>query len=171
MLTKVKGTKLTFDVNGKITVYDMEKVFALDADDLTDEMVKQASYYGFYSSMLSKAEWETVKAKSKMEREYGQADEAARAEIVASGEKLREAAVKGMVLNDEKYIEAEDAYQEAVYLQSVLNNVCRTLGTKSDMLINIGAHVRAEISMIGLKIKEGQYTDEVDKLTIKLGAK
>jgi hypothetical protein len=168
MLTKVEGTKLTFNVNGKIKAYELEEVFELDDDDLTKEMVRQASFYGFFSGMLSAAEWGAVKAKAKMEQEYGTADEVYRAEILTAGEKIRETAVKGMVLNDADYIEAEAAYQNAIYFQSVLNNVCRTLSMKSDMLINIGAQARAEISMIGMKIREKGYGNAVEEMKDKL---
>ena len=168
MLTKIEGVELTFDVNGKISKYTIDEICQINQDDITSDMVRQASLYGFFSNMLSRQEWETIKAKAMMEQTYGQADEIYRAEILTSGEKLREAAVKGMVINDEDYIEAESKHQHAVYLQSVLMNICRTLSMKSDMLISLGAQLRAELHMTGMKTKEKKYESEIDQMKAKL---
>ena len=168
MLTKVEGTTLTFDVNGKISTYEIDEVCHIDQDDVTGDMMRQASLFGFFSAMLSRMEWQTVKARAAMEREYGQADEVARADIISRGEKIREAAVTGLVNNDEVYITASEAHQEAVYLQSVLQNLCKTLHMKSDMLISIGAQMRAELHMTGLRTKESAYEDNIAKLKDKV---
>ncbi len=164
MLTKVEGTKLTFDVNGKVTSYEIDEVCKVDQDDITGEMMRQASLFGFFSAMLSRMEWQTVIARAEKEREYGQADELARADITSRGEKIREAAVTGLVNNDEDYIEAAEDHQKAVYLQSVLINLCKTLHMKSDMLISIGAQLRAELHMTGMKTKEKKFEDNIAKL-------
>lgn len=163
MLEHVAGLTLLFDVNGKDVEYDLREVFEVRESDITSEMVRQASLYGFFSAMQSKMEHEAVRAKARKERAYGKADEEAREEIINSGEKIREAAVRGIVLNHPKYIEAEKDYQEMVYRKDVLYQVCRTLHMKSEMLISIGAQMRSEQSMTGMRIKEKEYDNEIEE--------
>jgi hypothetical protein len=141
---------------------DLATVLEINESDLTREYSQQAAQYGYFATMLARAERTMIRAETFTQRIYAQADDFWRNEL--KGMKFTEPQIKGLVLLDEEYIKAQDEEAEAVYNYKLIKALVDALNKKAEMLISLGAHIRAEVGMTGMTMREKKLDDSVKAL-------
>lgn len=148
----IKLAKETVRVN-------VDDLFYIDNTDLTTEYSKQAAYYARYTTLAARANLDAKKSTVHREREYAELDEHYREELRENGIKVTEPMIKEAIRNDEDYAEAVDAEVDAKHKHAILKSICEALKMRADMLISMGAHMRQEMSMTGMSIKDKRFQD------------
>lgn len=143
--------------------YTFDELFDIDETNLTREMAQHSSRFGRIAVWLGKAEYVESIRKQEKETEYGIVDNAIREEFAESKAKITEGIVKAAVLTDEQYITVASEYDRASAVATMFKHILNGMKNKSDMLISIGAQLRAEMSMTGMIIKD-DYDKSVDNL-------
>jgi hypothetical protein len=142
---------------------DLNEIFNVNEDDLTREFAQQASTYAYFASLCALAEHSAAVAEAKKEQEYSLADLAIRKKFEHNGQKSTEAQIRSSVLADVKYSKAAGTAMDAEGDYKMLKAVVRALEQRAEMLISLGAHLRAEMSQTGMNIREKGYQDVVDE--------
>lgn len=155
---------IVFQVDGEFKEsYDINELFEINETIITQEMARQSVKQARLATLLARAERYAAHAKHSMEIEYAAVDDIIRQELAETNEKVTEPLVKSLVQTDEQYIMAVREYNEADSVVKLLKNILNAMKTKGDMLISIGAQLRAEMSMTGMVIKD-DYDRSVDSL-------
>lgn len=141
-----------------------EAFYKIDSTNLTEEYAQQVSRYVKLVRLSNQAEREATRAKAAEERAYAAADEFYREDLSKQGTKFTETMIKSLVTLDEDYITAQEAAADAQNRYLLYKQLVRAMEMRSDMLISMGAHQRAEISMTGMKVKEKEYDDVVSNV-------
>lgn len=147
MKTTIKLTKETVRV-------DIDDLFHIDDTDLTTEYSRQAAYYARYAVLTARAELEANKAKVRREQEYAELDGYYREDLREYGVKVTESKIKEAIRKDGSYAETIDAEINAKHRHTILKSICDALKMRADMLVSMGAHMRQEMSMTGISIKD-----------------
>ena len=169
----VSGSIISLLVDGKEQKFDLNDLLTIAEVDISQEMMKQASLYGFVGALLASAEKYMSTCKRNMEVGYAAADQRVRDDLKERGSKMTEAIVKSHIEQSSAYQAYVDDYDDAVFAVKIIKMLASALEMKANMLISLGALLRHEMSMTGMNIKEEVYTEkatkEVDKLkeTIK----
>jgi len=148
---------------------DILSLLSIDENDLANEFAQQAALYGWIGHLTAKAEYSASIAKHQTEIEYAAADDNARFQMDAAGEKTTEGKVKAAIDLDEQYIAAKQEENRLWKEYKVLRSLSDAMRMRADMLISMGAHLRAEQEMTGMKINTDKWDRTVDNLkkTIK----
>lgn len=165
----IKDQQKSIDVvlgNRKV---DILSLLEIDESDLANEFAQQAALYGWVGHLTAEAEYNASVAKHQTEIEYASADDNARFQMDAAGEKTTEGKVRAAIDLDEQYIEARQEENRRWKEYKTLRSLSDALKMRADMLISMGAHLRAEQEMTGMKINTDKWDKAVDNLkkTIK----
>lgn len=136
-------------------------VFAIDQTDLSSEMARQASLYAYFTTQKSYAERALARAALQKDGEYAVADDHYRKSLVNAGEKFTEAKIRSYVLQDEDYHESAREEIRAKSRYTLLRAICQALEMRSNMLVSLGAHIRHELDMTSMNIRERRFGDSV----------
>ena len=150
---------LLLSIDGEFSEsYNLDEMFAINDSELTKEMSQHSSRYGRIAVWLAKAERMRSLRKQQLDVEYSMVDEIIRREYQEDNAKYTESVIRANVLLDDQYGMALTAYDAADGVVVLLKNVLNAMKMKSDMLISIGAQMRAEMSMTGMLIKDDYDT-------------
>lgn len=140
-------------VTAKGVVLNLANLLEIREANISDDFAHQAAVYGWVGVQLADAEHEVSVCKAKREEVEAELDDYHREELKAEGVKFTEAVVRSRVVLDNDYEQVADALRRAEYAQRQLRMVHDALKMRSDMLIQLGAHMRAERDMIGMNMK------------------
>lgn len=148
--------------------FSVESLFEIDQADLIMEFKDQAALYAFFVNEMSKAERDHAVVVSEKELVYADADDYWRAEFDREGLKITENAIKSAIIRDAAYGRAINREIEARYVYHSLKGLVRALEQRADMLIQLGAHVRAEFEMTGMTIRKQEYNAMIEETKTNL---
>lgn len=147
--------------NKKVNILSLLEI---NESDLASEFAQQAALYGWVGHLTAEAEYRASVAKHKTEIEYASADDNIRFKADVHNEKITEAKVKAAIDLDEQYIEAKEDENRCWKEYKVLRSLSDALKMRADMLISMGAHLRAERDMTGMKINTDKWDKTVEEL-------
>lgn len=158
----VSGTTISIVIDGKEKKFDINKIFDIDEEDLTREFTSQATIYAYFATALAKADYDASIATMEEEQTAADADQVYREQLTSKGEKYTEGVIKSMVQQDEEHQEAVKNELAAKYDARLLKAITTALEMRAQMLISVGSHIRHELDMTGMNIRERQFTKTVD---------
>lgn len=147
-------SKITININSVAKEYDVAELLEIDENNLSTEFAQQAAVFGYFATAQAAAEDVAERRKIEKEREYAKADEYWRAWHDKREKKYTETVIRSTVIRDDDYIKAETYYNNAAHDANMLKLIVRALGQRADMLISLGAHLRAEMEMTGMNIRQ-----------------
>ena len=139
------------------------RMFEINETNLSQELARQAAQYAWLATLAVEAESDMVRKAAMREREYANIDLDFRDEMRASGEKCTEGMIRAVVTTDEDYMAAVEAENAAKYQYQLLKMLVRAMEQRANMLISLGAYLRHEESMTGMKIRERAMRIAVDE--------
>lgn len=150
----IDGKVLVFQVGKKEVKYELDDVFEINENAVTEEMMRQASLYAFFSQQYAEVSLAVDRAEFQKDKEYAMADLAVRKDYEEEGKRTTEGLVEAEALTDNYYQDAVEEHSVMQYKLNVMRNIVKALEMKAEMLISIGAQLRQERSMTGMRIKE-----------------
>lgn len=147
---------------GDKTVVKLVKLgdlFSIDETNLAEEMARQAGLYAYFAVQMAHAESTLARATVAKDEEYAYADESARIDLAENlpNTRITEAMVKSQVLLDEEYRVYVAREIDAKRNYKLLQAICKALEMRATMLQSLGAHLRHEMDMTGMNVRERQY--------------
>lgn len=112
---------------------------------LTEEMVRTPSDIAYWNERYSNVYQAWLEAKYSRERVFADLSKATHASLIAQKGKATIAEVESLVLTDPEYVKARSIEIVTETEKVRLGGVMEALRAKKDMLISIGAHMRAEM--------------------------
>ena len=137
---------------------DIDGIFSIDEANIIEAYSKQAAIYARYAAMHAEADAMVSKAATAKDEEYAAADDHYRHDMDRTGEKYTEAKVKAFIELDENYRQAVDAYNDVDYVCRRLRALVRALEMRAEMLVSMGAHLRHEMNMTDMHIRDARYS-------------
>lgn len=132
---------------------NINNLLAIDMADISNDFAHQAAIYGWIANLVAAAEARHASSKHKRETEYADAYVHYREELSLSG-KPTEAMVNNAIMLDDTYQLAKQEELAAEQEYKTLKALSDALKMRADMLISLGAHVRAERDMTALHIND-----------------
>jgi len=139
-------------------IIDLDELFNIDETNLTKEYAKQASLYAYYGTLYNQADRSLMEHEAKKDSTYAELDLSYRDEL--KDEKTTEGRIKSMVLTDNGYKKELIRLEYATYRKNVLRTIMDALKMRADMMISMGAHLRAEYDQTGMNVR---YDSSMDK--------
>lgn len=134
-------------------VLDLDNIVPI-AGDLSEEFSRQPSLYAYIAMMAANAEALYGAAKAGTERTKARTDRDIRKRAKAIDEKVTENVVFNRVLMDDDVEEAEETEMAYRYQYLVLKALTNAMDQRAQMLISLGAHLRAEAEQTGMLVRE-----------------
>lgn len=131
----------------------LEQIIPISGD-LSEEFTRQPSLYAYVATLAARVEAEWLDSKTSRERVYASTDKEVRKDLRLSEIKATEPLVKAEVLLRRGYVEAQDYEIECREQFLIMQAIVRTLDMRAQMLISLGAHLRAEAEQTGMLIKD-----------------
>jgi len=121
-------------------------------------MARQAGLYAYFAVQMAHAEYTHARAGISKDEAYADADEYWREELtVDKTRKVTEAMVKAAVIQDESYQALAAVEINAKRDYRLLRVICNALEMRATMLQSVGAHLRHELDMTGMNIRDRKY--------------
>lgn len=120
--------------------------------DLTQEFKIQSSRYAYISALAAKAEALYSERKGDREALYADLELEYREKLADS--KPTEGKIKSNVITDDEYLKAVMAENDALRDWKLLRALVDGLRQRGEMLISLGAHLRAERDFTDMHINE-----------------
>lgn len=114
-------------------------------DDLSQEMTRQSALYCYYALQSVKAQDLMNRTKLSLELKQAELDSVVRAEMTASGTKLREASVEAEIRKDEGWKEIYNRLLNEKLDYETLSAAADAYKMRAQMLSGLGAMRRAEM--------------------------
>jgi hypothetical protein len=162
IIDDIQGSKISFVRKGVQKSVDISELFDIDENNLTAEFAHQASLYAFFATIQADAERELAHTALEKEQEYASADEYHRRSLEKKEQKYTEAVIRSLVMRDEDYEKAYNAYALAQQEVDILKAIVRALQMRAEMLISLGAQLRQEYSMTGMNVRDNAYKAAID---------
>jgi len=140
---------------------DTDKLFNIDETNLTREYAKQAALYAYYGKLYNDADRAFMRAEASKDALYAELDIAYREEL--KDEKTTEGKIKSMVITDEQYTKSVNNVIYCQYRRNTLRTILDALKMRADMMISMGAHLRAEYDQTGMTMKYESSIDNMKK--------
>ena len=143
---KNKDDVLTISVRVNDVVYDcdLEKDLGISRETLSDDCVRQSSFFAWYSVLAENAKAERDRAKERIGVVKAEVDQEIRAKKEAEGKKTTENMLSQLIELDERYRQAVDAHLDASRIYGILSVAPQAFEHRRDMLITLGANMRKE---------------------------
>jgi hypothetical protein len=145
-----------------------EEILKLDeivpiGQDLSDEFSRQPSLYAYVAMIAAQTESMWMEAKQETERVKARTDKQVRQLANATGEKITETMVSNRVIlhDDVIAVEEEELSQRLQYM--LMKAIVNSMEQRAQMLISLGAHLRAEADQTGMLIKDTKAALEAIK--------
>lgn len=141
----------TFQVDGK--TYTIKEALMVDETNIGEAFATQSGRYFYAAALAGQAEALYNEAKNNCERVYADTELAYRDELATSGVKTTEAMIKAYVVGDKTYIKAQTDENNALRDWKIMKAFADGLRQRGEMLISLGAHMRAEMDMTNMNLK------------------
>ncbi len=126
----------------------------ISIEDLSQEFTDQPSLYAYIAMLSARAEGCWIDAKTHLERVYATSDKAVRRNLLSGDAKVTEAMVKAGVIGCDDYQEAQE-YELTCHEQYlIMKGLTKAMDQRAQMLISLGAHLRAEADQTGMLIRD-----------------
>lgn len=145
-----------------VTRKALRKAMEVNPADLGNEYAKLASVYARYMELYSEAIHDHLTAKRAKELAEANAYVRIKEDALKRGKKLTEKEISYRVEVDEAYDEACATLITAEANKHRLFGICDSLRRKSEAVISLGAHQRAEMSMGGAGTPRNEDDDQDD---------
>lgn len=144
----------------------------IDPINLTDDFSSQPALFAYYASLQAKAKAQVDKCKLAIEIQKenlekvvtSRLDAEARFHLSSRGERITESKVNAYIYAHETYKKEQDTYFllknkyiEAMAKLATFDNAVEALKQRKDMLISVGAQIRAEGGNTELYMKEKAF--------------
>lgn len=151
-----------------IVLGEDEEVLKLDdivpiGQDLSEEFSHQSSLYAYIAMIGAQVESAWMRAKQETERTKARIDKQVRQLAAAAGEKITETMVSNRVLLHDDVIEAEEIELGQRYQYMMMKAIINSMDQRAQMLISLGAHLRAEADQTGMLIRDTKTALEAIK--------
>lgn len=143
----------TFDKDEEVLLLD--KIIPID-NDLSEEFSRQPSLYAYVAMIEAQVESLWYSAKRDTARAKAEADKRIRDKARAMDEKITEAVVANRMLLDDDVKNAEDSEAAYHYQYLVMKSIVASMDQRAQMLISLGAHLRAEADQTGMLIRDAK---------------
>jgi len=124
------------------------------ADDLSAEFSQQPSLYAYIAVLAARCEAAWYDAKRNTEEVRAETDKIVRDEFDSIGAKTTEAKINAEILTRKGYKEALDLEAECYQDYLIMRALTRTFDMRAQMLISLGAQLRAEAGQTGMLIRD-----------------
>jgi len=143
-------------------ILDLDSIVPL-SDDLTTEFSEQPALYAYVAMLAARAESTWLASKRLLDEEHARTDKEVRRDLMMDGDKVTEGRVNAEIKMRKGYLEAVD--DELWFRQQylIMRAIERSLDMRAQMLISLGAHLRAEAQQTGMLIRDTKK--ELEKLT------
>ena len=125
---------------------DFKELGKIDKENLDLEFTKFTADYSYYSYQFSIIYTEELKAKARLERIEFLLYKKYRKELGKADKKFTEKLIESSIRTDNNYILAEEEWLKCRERLVYYSNLLKVLDKKKDMLISLGAQMRAELS-------------------------
>lgn len=149
--------------------YELDLGELLVSDDISKEFKEQASRYAWVAMLAARSEAVWLDTKDAVSQVYAEVDKDVRYNMEMTNTKMTEARVSQAVELDQAYRDAKLAQIDAREQFLILQAIEKAMSMRADMLISLGAQLRAEAQQIDMNIKE--VKDEIDKVKKESRAK
>lgn len=123
----------------------LEKCMSIDPDDLVGEMTRTPAELAYWNACFASAHDRWLRAKFHLEQVDAEVYLVVRSTAENRNVKPTEKTINSLVLRDPRYEAARLEYIGAEAEREKLNNICKTIAVKKDMLVAIGMRVNAEL--------------------------
>ena len=171
---------LELTVNTKSGMYDLDLAedLRINKTDLSESYMDQPAKFAWYAVLAAQARAQADDLKNKIEQKEdyikkilrGKLDAEVRKQLELDGERVTEGKVENGINCHPKYVEAleelhrlRDDYVEANENASILETAKEALNQRKDMLISLGAQMRADMSNIELSMKKQEMVDKANQ--------
>ena len=134
----------TFSIDDTQYPFDLAKHAAINKGDLNSEFAEHSAVFAFYATAFELAKEHEARCKAEKEATYAKADIWVRNQANNAEKKLTEKMVENMAMIQQEYIDAQNKHITAARNVGLLKAAVDALSTKKDMLISLGAMIRAE---------------------------
>lgn len=134
-------------IDGSAQKVSVKKETSIDEQSLSDEFVRHPSVFSWYSTVLALYEAKSDRLKYQLDVMCAQLDHRIRQDAAKSGDKIVEKQVESAMKMDPKYQVLQEEHLDTKLVVKRLSALVRGLEVKRDMLIQLGARLRAELQM------------------------
>jgi len=154
--------KVVIDVGvGEEVELDLDELIPI-SEDLNMEFSDQAALYAYIAMLAAQAEAVWLDSKRDLDEVYAVTDKAVRQDFVANNERVTEGKVAAEIKIRKGYSNAvdEELFCHEQFL--IMRALERAMSQRAQMLISLGAHLRAEAEQTGMLIRDTKK--EIDRL-------
>jgi hypothetical protein len=141
------------EIGGDEVELDFDSLVPIGTD-LSHEFSTQAANYAYIATLAAQCEALWGDAKEAKDEMYAKTDKAVRSDLDRSGMKVTEGLVSSEVRQRRGYREAVDNELFCREQHLVMRAMTRAMDMRAQMLISLGAHLRAEAEQTDMHIKE-----------------
>jgi hypothetical protein len=120
-------------------------VVHIDEHDLTSEFVRVPADLAYYGAEQVNAQGAYLRAKCLKDRVRARTNIQVRNKLAAEGRKFTETAIEALVELDDEVLAADENLIQADVARLHLQATLEALKSKRDMLVSLGAQIRAEM--------------------------
>lgn len=180
MITDNSVLNLTVDTKSGIYDLDLASDLKINKTDLTESYIDQPAKFAWYAVLAAqaRAHADFIKSKIDQKEDYvkkvlkGKLDASVRKQLELDGEKITELKVENGISCHPEFISAleelhmlREDYIGVNENASILETAKEALNQRKDMLISLGAHMRADFANIDLSMKnKTSYEDNRGKV-------
>jgi len=150
---KIELGTIDIDVGDGEVELDLDTIIPIQ-DNLSAEFSEQPSMYAYIAMLAARAEACWLTGKRELENKRAQTDQEVRRDLASGGEKFTEAKVAAEIEMREGYRNVVQ-YELEVHMQHLIMRALeQTMAQRAQMLISLGAHLRAEAEQTGMLIRD-----------------
>lgn len=132
------------DRSGELDAY-LRQCVNINPEDIQGEFVRVSGYLAYWNTKYAEAMKNHLHAKIDTKVLASRLDPIVRQALTAAGAKLTEAMVKAAIVEHEQMVEAERYEADCEVQKNLHFGYLDAIRAKRDMLISLGAHLRAEM--------------------------
>lgn len=136
----LKGVIPEYEVKGQVYQNTLSEDLAVNESNLNEEFAMQAEKFAWYSTMYEFAAQQEDRLKLELQRVSAFVEQEIRATTMS---KVTEKSVSAMVTTHYDVVAAHDALMEAQLITGFLKAARDAMSHRRDMLVQLGANVRA----------------------------
>lgn len=164
LIQEISGLRFVVNVDGVFKTFDLGKIFTIDEENLAKEFANQAALYAYFATLSAKADHVASMKKLSKEQERAEADQDYRTQLSGRDKKVTEGTIKSMVDTDEKVSQLSKEELDAELDADILKAITRALEERGRMLMSLGSHLRHELDMTGMNVREREFENSKSKM-------
>lgn len=121
-----------------------DECVGIDRHNLNDEFCRVSADYAFWADRYSELDGQLIRAKAGLDEAKARADADVRSALFARGEKATETKVEHLVNISSVVMGAVGQLASVTTNRTRVKGILEAIATKRDMLVSLGATIRAE---------------------------